>query len=567
MEEINNSKNNNRLRVFTIEKVKLAEKPDLKKYFKEFFQNPKLYFNNKFDNKQLIIGKSKAQMERYEIPIPKKFQRKYGMRKKTRTYRIDNDTLSEQLSLFNEKRRGLKGSKDYTLKEGQRYINDREIEDIFKAFEKVHEINKKKIKDFITTKELIDSIFIYHDDDKKRTKKKNSSNNFKSELTNNKKYERNNFKNQENNVDKLLKSKSSLFGEIKIHSPLLLYDNFNKINSNKNMKNREISSRIKSSYSQSDFQYNQNRLIPKIRLQNDQYPKGFEETLVKSNNIENISTVNTQNTVISKNRPQSIFTKFTNTNIQFIDKEKEIIKKKLLENEKLVEKQTQYLPNTEQELIKKEIAKRLASQEKALIYNLKFKNKENSLLEHLSKKLKKQKSSLMLGQLEDYRLIKDIKLKINKLVKKTTPGLNYNWEKDLRNSRNENKENTPKMINNEINDNKKFSLSQDEEITRNPCYKTFYLPNKKFRKHEKDYIKSKVSKKIYKQFINDINNIQKNYDGFLIEGKNLLKHEHELIKKIKGKKIINKYENTLKAQDRNNELYANNFNILKFNNS
>ena len=245
---------------------------------------------------------------------------------------------------------------------------------------------KKKIKDFITTKELIDSIFIYHDDDKKRTKKKNSSNNFKSELTNNKKYERNNFKNQENNVDKLLKSKSSLFGEIKIHSPLLLYDNFNKINSNKNMKNREISSRIKSSYSQSDFQYNQNRLIPKIRLQNDQYPKGFEETLVKSNNIENISTVNTQNTVISKNRPQSFFTKFTNTNIQFIDKEKEIIKKKLLENEKLVEKQTQYLPNTEQELIKKEIAKRLASQEKALIYNLKFKNKENSLLEHLSKK-------------------------------------------------------------------------------------------------------------------------------------------------------------------------------------
>ena len=562
MEELKNLKNKNRLRVFTIEKIKLAEKPDLKKYFKEFFQNPKLYFNNQFDNKQLVIGKSKTQMEKYEIPIPKKFQRKYGFRKKTRTYRLDNDNLSEQLSLFNEKRRHYKGSKDYTLKEGQRYINDRELEDIFKAFQKVHEINKTKNKDFITTKELIDSIFIYHDDDKKR----NNNNNFKSELSINKNYERNNHKNKEKNEDKLSKSKSSLFGEIKNTNPLLLHDSFNKINSNKNIKNREKSSRIKSSYSQSYFQYNQNRLIPKIKLQNNQYQKEFEDTLGKINNIDNISTVNTQITIMNKNRPQSFLTKFTNSNIQLLeDKEKEKIKKQLLENEKLMEKQTQFLPNTSQELIKKEIAKRLASQEKALIYNLKFKNKENNLLEHLSKKLKKQKSSLMLGQIEDYRLIKDIKVKINRLIKKTNPGQNYNWQMDLRNSRNEDKEKTPKMINNEINNNKKISLSQDEEITRNPCYKTFYLTNKKFRKHEKDYIKSKVPKRSYIQFINDINNLQKNYDGFLIEGKNLLKHEHDLIKKIKGKKIINKYDNFFQAQDINNELYANNFNILKVN--
>ena len=499
MEELKNSQNNNRLKVFTIEKIKLSEKPDLKKYFKEFFQNPKLYFNNKFDNKQLIIGKSKTQMEKYEIPIPKKFQRKFGFRKKTRTYRLDNEALSEQLSLFNEKRRGLKGSKDYTLKEGQRYISDRELEDIFKTFKKVHEINKTKISDFITTKELIDSIFIYHEKDKnKKTKKNNNTNDFQSILINNKKNDRNYINNKEKNNDKLLKSKSSLFGEMTIHNPLILYDNFNKINSNKNMKKRGLSSRVKSSYSQSAFQYNQNRLIPKIKLQNDQYSKKFEEILFKSNNIENISSINTQNTVISKNRPQSFLTKFNNTNVQLLeDIEKEKIKKQLLENEKLMEKQAQYLPNTNQESIKKEIAKKLVTQEKALIFNLKFQNKENNLLENLSKKLKKQKSSLMLGHLEDYRLIKDIKLKINRLIKKTTPGLNYNWERDLRNSRNENKENTPKMINNDVNYNKKFSLSQDEEITRNPCYKTFYIQNKKFRKNEKEYIKSKVSKKIY----------------------------------------------------------------------
>ena len=89
-------------------------------------------------------------MGKYEISTSKKS----GIRK-TKTYRLDNDTLSEQIFLFNEKRRHFKGSIDYTLKQCQRYINDREIEDIFKVFQKVHEINKTKIKDFITTKELI----------------------------------------------------------------------------------------------------------------------------------------------------------------------------------------------------------------------------------------------------------------------------------------------------------------------------------------------------------------------------------------------------------------------------
>ena len=65
--------------------------------------------------------------------------------------------------------------------------------------------------------------------------------------------------------------------------------------------------------------------------------------------------------------------------------------------------------------------------------------------------------------------------------------------------------------------------------------------------------------------MNDIIDLKRNYDGFLIEGQSLLKCEHDLIKKIKGKKIINNYNINLHDQETTNELYANNFDIHKFN--
>ena len=152
-----------RKKEYTIEKIKLNEKPKIRKYLKEFFQNPNNYFNDQFDNKQLIIGKAKT--TKFEVPVPKRYQRRRN-RVKTRVVHINNESLSDQISLFNEKRRNFKGTIESSLKEGQRYINDREINDIFKAFEKVREINKTKNKDFITTKDLIDSIYIYNYDNK-----------------------------------------------------------------------------------------------------------------------------------------------------------------------------------------------------------------------------------------------------------------------------------------------------------------------------------------------------------------------------------------------------------------
>ena len=146
--------NNKKLRELIIKKIKIEENPEIKKYLKDFFKNPKLYFNNKFKNKIVRLGKINSLMENYHIPVPKKFKR-INRRGKTKTFGTIKKSITEQFSLFKEKIKGIKGDfSSSSLKEGQGYINDREIEDIFKTFKNNQEINKAKINDFITFKEL-----------------------------------------------------------------------------------------------------------------------------------------------------------------------------------------------------------------------------------------------------------------------------------------------------------------------------------------------------------------------------------------------------------------------------
>ena len=548
MEEVMNDYIPNKVKEFFIEKVKLNEKPLMKKFLKDFFQNHKKYFNDQFNNQKVIIGKAKTINEKFELPIPKKYQRKVNNKRRTRTFRIDNETLSEQLSLFNEKRKGFKGMIDSYLKDGQRYISDREIEEIFKVFHKVQEINKTKINDFVSKKDLADSLYTHSID----------------ELIKMNKLKEKNLKNSHiNKSNKVLRIYSS---------PLFSVNNdLNKSRSllcddNDKLVNKNSSSRLNINSTQEKNNDNiKNKKIPKIKLQNKSSSnKTNGYILNKNNSIENNNiSIGSQNDSNFQWKPSSPFKKLMNSSNSLKDKKK--TKTNLLENEKLLKKQTQFLPNMSQKLIKNEMVKRLASQEKALLFNNKVKNKEINLLDNLSKKLRKQKSALLLGQIEDYRIIKDIKIKLNRIIRKSIPGYNYNWQRDLRNEKNEDEVDTPRMVNNDYN--KKRALSQNDEITRNPCYKTFYAFDKKFRDGERQYLKSKVSKKLYNNFMSDLNNLKQNYDGLLIEGQNLLQYEHDLVKKLKGKKIINKYGINLQPQEINNELYAKNFDMHKFNKS
>ena len=46
--------------------------------------------------------------------------------------------------------------KDSSLKIGEKYINENELEDLFNKFKIVERINKTKIRDFVTVKDLIE---------------------------------------------------------------------------------------------------------------------------------------------------------------------------------------------------------------------------------------------------------------------------------------------------------------------------------------------------------------------------------------------------------------------------
>ena len=122
--------NANKNRELLVEKVKIKENPKIRKYLKEFFLNPNKYFTVDFDDKQIIMGKNKTNTNKFKIPIPKQYQRRINrrLRTKTKTIGLINETLIKHLVLLNDKKKSNKEIYDSTLKEGQKYIDDREID-------------------------------------------------------------------------------------------------------------------------------------------------------------------------------------------------------------------------------------------------------------------------------------------------------------------------------------------------------------------------------------------------------------------------------------------------------
>ena len=566
--------NANKNRELLVEKVKIKENPKIRKYLKEFFLNPNKYFTVDFDDKQIIMGKNKTNTNKFKIPIPKQYQRRINrrLRTKTKTIGLINETLIKHLVLLNDKKKSNKEIYDSTLKEGQKYIDDREIDFIFKTFEKVQEINKTKTKDFVTQNELFGNKIFGNNKVKNRNKKNEKTIKFEDKnenKNNNNNSNNNNINSSHKKKDKLIKSKSLLFKSVNNYLNKNQISNDNKSNNNVFLKRQLLSSsyKLKNSYSQPEYHFNdKNKVVYNLKVDKPRFASVFDDNIFKNsqdNNIDNY-TIKRQNSTIYQTNSKSYVDKFIKSSEDFFKqrKEKEKIKKALLEKKKLMEKQSQFLSNTNQKLIKKEIAERLASQEKALMYNIKVKNKHSNILDCLSKKLKKQKSDLMLDQMEDYLLKKDIKIKINKLIKKTNPDQNYDWKLDLRNSKIDDKEEFPKVNIEDINyQNNKCTMSYNDEITKNPFSKTFYSTNMKFRQQDKEYLKSKVSKTMYNKFMKDIRNIDNKYGGLIIEGQNLLKCERDILKQIKGKKIINNYDNILQEKDVNDKIFAKNFSI------
>ena len=532
-----------------LHKINLKEKPRYKKYIKQFFENPKKFFTSNYANKIIIMNKFKSPEELFELPLPPNLLRRY--KRKNKGVQLINDTsmkeqLDDMVSVYNnqtKKKRKIyfdikKDKEDKRDKRDKREITDEEIQKIFNAFENVRNINKNRINNFITKNEYVDLIYKNKSYNEINTEKKNDEINEPTQEKNNI-----NINNNNDNIKlkKLIKSKSSL--AIRSRNDLTKDDLSKKI----------ISAKIVKFSDKININFNTNKsndiVIPKLPSKlikkSGTFVSIFDE---KNNNNNNYITTNSQHSTLYKTRNKSFLSNIKNTY------NKNLESKSLLNKEQLfLEKQYQYTLDINSNTLRKEFAKKLLSQEKALNHNKKLGNKNNNMMDFLSNKLHKEKDSLILAQVDDYRIMKDIKHKLQNLIELNRPEFNYKWKNHLRNSCDDC--HYDKINNNDI--------QKEREIIRNP-FSTKCRANsvdKKFGEAEKKYIKKNIRRNDYRKFVKDLCMSKGNFSGLLIEGKNLLKCEKDLIKQIKGKKYLINYNSSLQEKDINDVLYTYNINI------
>ena len=518
--------------------INVKEKPILKKYLTQFFETPQNYFASTFSNRKIVLNKTKSINEIYEIPIPQSLLKRIK-RRKSKGIQLYNDTsikekIAEIAVVHNNNTSKARFKKEKESKKEKidiREIRDKEIQKIFNDFKKVRNINKNSINNFITKNEYVDLIHINKNENEEKGEE----------------HEQIEDKNNEsdNNIKKLIKSKSSISirKNKEEFEKNIIFSKITKFKDKNNNYNNILPITKK----------NSEKLIPKLSNQNNITPHFisiFDEinpmrsTIFKNEEKEkdNNTTLNSQYSTLYKSRNKSFLSKLKNTLNKFQST------KSINNNELLIQKQNQYATIIKNKTIKKEFLKNLAYQEKTLQRQIQHCKKDKNMIKYIREKLKRENGELLMGQTDDYRIINDIKTRLNKLMKKSFPENHYDWKDNLRNKKIENDD-----------------INKDQEIMRNPYNKaSTFIKNNKFEKYENECLKKYAPKNEYRKFVKDIKNIKNNLNGLLIEGQNLLKYEHDLIKKIKGKKFLINYNNLLKEKDINDELYAYNIHINKY---
>ena len=550
-----NSNTNPKKKQLLLSKINIKEKPILKKYLTQYFETPQKFFVSKFKNKQIILNKFKSPLETFELPIPLRLLKRYK-RRKSKVAQLFNDTtmkeqMAEMASLYNnnskERKRLLREISENKNKEDKREINDQEIQKIFMAFENVRKINQKKINNFITKNEYVDLMLW------------NKNENENGDYNNNNNIKGNENENEKNN-NNIIEEKNEGIADVKIKKLIKSKSSFFNWNLKNDIENKIISSKIiKYQNKNNSTSKNYRELsMPKLSSQKNRNSPVFksifdeinpQKTVLFKNDDYN-STINSQYSTLYKTKNQTFRPRLKSTLNQF---HKENVKEK---NDILLQKQSKYVLDLNNQVFKKEILKKLASQEKALQNNTKYNRKFSNLLKILSKNVQKEEGDLILGQIDDYRIFKDIKFKLNNLMKNVCPENHYKWENELRKEKSDNDIEYIK-INNVNNHNR--------EITRNPYNISNRSKNGKiFKEYDEQYIRRNVPKTAYRKFVKDIYKVKGNLEGLIIEGQDLLKCEQDLIKNMKGKKVLINFKSSLKDKDFNDELYAYNIHINKY---
>ena len=491
----------NKIRLLFLKKIKLKKFPELKKNLNDYFWKIEKYFQPRFKNIQIQIGNNYS--KKMKIPCS---QKRKVERRKTRKFNspftsvdqkdsrvtLTHNTSSSRIEIRKVFTKKSKETVPKGLKTGQKYITDFELEDLFNNFRNIQKLNKKKLCNYMTTKEYIDNnSFTINNKSTKNFNIFRDIKNNKSQLNND------NYKILpdlgEGGGSHFLLPKRTKTNSMALNN----FASFQNLKEEKDDTNNNICLTTK-----------KNKLNNDINVDDDN--KFIKDKKSKtSNNFYKIKKSETNN-VISRN----ILLKKQN---QFLlsSKEEEILSPNKIERIKF--------------------ANLLANQEQTLTNISKNKFKINGLCKTVSKKSHKRKEKLLMTNIDSYRIKNELKDKLHSLNIKIEPEHYYNWKTDLR-------EHSTIIKNND---------NINSYNIRDPYNnKTFNL------NIPKNNLSKKLNIKFYKKIFDEANKINNNFEGLYIKGKNLLQTEYEINKSLKSKKIINNYEVYLPTVDYEDILFT-----------
>ena len=519
-----------------LKKINLEEKPEYEKFLTTYFSDPTKYFLKDFKNSPIVVGKKYNPNSRFKLQYSGKLNVKKKYKKPLVLQSINETKNKSSLEQSSVEQVKQNVPKDNVLKVGQRYVDDVELNNIFTIFKNTQKANKNKYHNQLTINDIRKfraENFEGRKSNKGRILKK-ASNLIKGLLQKDSKGNINTNTNTNTNANTIYNNKISLT-ESNVGNNNIKLKNNSKISSNSYKDSNKTLNDATNNDSQNKnllktYQNNLN-ILKEANMTNS-----IESISIKSNS--NIRKITDSNDKKNKN----IFNRsLTNKNLKMINNKNNQLFSTLNENHKidLFKKQIQYLSFGKfSSIYKKELAKKLVSQEKIILNNIDSKNKTSKISLYMSNKLKIPKERLLMNRTEYFRINNEIKSRMTRQLEHKYSEDIFDWKKALKNSDNE---------------------AKKEETIINPDYKFTYYPNKSFYSLDNKYLEKRLSKKILKKFIFNINSINKNLGGLYIEGKNLLEFEHELAKNIKGRKILNNFEEVLPYSYLKDDLYANNF--------
>ena len=488
---------------YFLKKINIEDYPKLKKNLQSFFDDSNKYFQTTYGDKRIIIGK-KYNNHRKDT-LYNSFSDKIDSKKKNKSKKLyKRMTLKKNFSLKSsidkateEKKKNYTVFEENSLKQGQKFIDDKEVETLFNLYKEARKINKNRINKFVTVKDLkeIDNNKIY---DFKRTSRNFSKNNFTG-----------------------LKSYS-----LKIK------------NDNDNKKKKDIKKNEENSISNKDIIFakdSSNNDIDYYRTSSTRFTGSFMDELnIKNNFLE---------------------TDFNESNNYY--KLKNGISREIKDRNKLIKKQAQYIPKELDKTSKRKLGDIYSLQENTFLCQNKNRNYKSKLNKYLSLKIKKENNKHLLLDDENYRPNLEIKLKLNNLQKKLNPDKLYNWYNDLHCSENFYKKfrNLPNVETiRSPNHIRYYTVSKNKFLEKND-YLAKIIPKQSLQKLIKDYKNTQTN--FDSLYIKGVNLLKFENDLFKkLKGRKIINDFERLMSpsSLKDRKIYSKYNKKI-YKEKNRNIY------------